>query len=77
MSCHPRRCVQRSRGFAYQLGNLLSSRNAKFQAVIARRSFGGSLQMVMAGTIAIVALLVALLAYLGKDAKGRQMTTTD
>ncbi|MGI4853063.1 MAG: MFS transporter [Janthinobacterium lividum] len=64
-------------GFAYQLGNLLSSRNAKFQAVIARRSFGGSLQMVMAGTIAVVALLVALLAFLGKDAKGRQMTTTD
>lgn len=64
-------------GFAYQLGNLLSSRNAKFQTVIARRNFGGSLQMVMAGTIAAVALLVALLAYLGKDAKGRQMTTVD
>ncbi|MGI4758238.1 MAG: MFS transporter [Janthinobacterium lividum] len=64
-------------GFAYQLGNLLSSRNAKFQTVIARRSFGGSLQMVMAATIAVVALLVALLAYLGKDAKGRLMTTMD
>ena len=64
-------------GFAYQLGNLLSSRNAKFQTAIARRSFGGSLEMVMAGTIAIVALLVALLAFLGKDAKGRQMTVAD
>lgn len=31
----------------------------------------------MAATIAVVALLVALLAYLGKDAKGRLMTTVD
>ncbi len=64
-------------GFAYQMGNLLSSRNAKFQTVIARRYFGGALQMVMAGTIAVVALMVALLAYLGRDAKGRQMTAND
>ena len=64
-------------GFAYQLGNLLSSRNAKFQLAIARRSFGGSLQTVMALTIAAVALLVAVLAFLGTDARGRRMEVAD
>ncbi len=64
-------------GFAYQLGNLLSSRNAKFQLAVARRSFGGSLQMVMALTIAIVAVLVAVLAFFGNDARGRRMEVAD
>ena len=64
-------------GLAYQLGNLLSSRNAKFQALLARRYFGGALQMVMAGTVLVIALLVSLLAFLGKEAKGKSMVAVD
>ena len=60
-------------GLAYQLGNLLSSRNAKFQTALARRYFGGALQMVLASTVIIVALLVVLLTSLGREAKGQQM----
>ncbi len=60
-------------GLAYQVGNLLSSRNAKFQAALARRYFGGALQMVLAATVIVVALLVALLTASGREAKGKQM----
>ncbi len=60
-------------GLAYQMGNLLSSRNAKFQATVARRYFGGALQMVLAGTVIIVALLVVVLTALGHEAKGQEM----
>jgi SHS family lactate transporter-like MFS transporter len=61
-------------GLAYQLGNLLSSRNAKFQAILARRYFGGALQMVLALTVVVVSLMVVLLSFLGKEAKGQVMT---
>lgn len=61
-------------GLAYQLGNLLSSKNAVLQAVMARRYFGGSLQPVLAITVMIVSLMVSVLAYLGREAKGESMT---
>ena len=60
-------------GLAYQLGALLSSRNGPYQAMLARKFFGGSLQPVMAGTVVVIGLLVALLTYLGTEAKGQRM----
>lgn len=57
-------------GVAYQFGNLLSSRNGVFQAALAARFFGGRLAPVLAGTVVIVALLVALLTTLGREARG-------
>ena len=60
-------------GLAYQLGALLSSRNGPYQAMLARKYFHGSLQPVMAGTVVVIGLLVALLTYLGTEAKGKRM----
>ncbi len=60
-------------GLAYQLGALLSSYNGPFQTILARRYFGGSLQPVMAGTVVVIGLLVAVLTSLGTEAKGSRM----
>jgi MFS transporter, SHS family, lactate transporter len=57
-------------GLAYQLGNLLSSRNSVFQAAFATRYSGGMLKVVLSVTVVIVALLVAGLTALGSEAKG-------
>jgi SHS family lactate transporter-like MFS transporter len=56
-------------GFAYQLGNLLSSRNSVFQEGFAVRH-GGSLTVALSGTVVVVALAVASIAGLGPEAKG-------
>ena len=61
-------------GLAYQLGNLLSSRNGVFQAALAARYFGGRFAPVMAGTVVCVALLVALVTAAGSEAKGRELS---
>jgi SHS family lactate transporter-like MFS transporter len=62
-------------GLAYQLGNLLSSRNGVFQAAIAARYFGGRLAPVMAGTVLVVALFVAVITALGPEAKGTDLSS--
>jgi len=61
-------------GFAYQLGNLLSSRNAVFQAAYAARHNGGALNVALSGTVVIVAVAVATVAALGPEAKGSDLT---
>lgn len=63
-------------GVAYQLGNLLSSRNSVFQAAFANRFSGGMLQMAMSGTVVIVAIVVAVVTALGPEAKGSDFTVT-
>ena len=60
-------------GFAYQLGNLLTSRNARFQAVLARQFYGGALGPVMSWTVLLVAILVVLFTAIGGEAKGMRM----
>ncbi len=60
-------------GLAYQLGNLLSSRNSVLQARLAASKFGGNFRMVLSITVFVVALLVAGIAFLGKEAKGADM----
>lgn len=57
-------------GVAYQFGNLLSSRNGVFQATMGARYFGGRLAPVLAGTVVVVALLVAGLTALGREDRG-------
>ena len=61
-------------GFAYQLGNLISSRNAVFQEAYANHHNGGSLNVALSGTVVIVAVLVASITALGPEAKGANLS---
>jgi SHS family lactate transporter-like MFS transporter len=61
-------------GFAYQLGNLLSSRNAVFQEAYALHHNGGSLNVALSATVAIVAVVVAGITALGPEAKGADLS---
>jgi len=61
-------------GFAYQLGNLLSSRNAVFQEAYAIKHNAGSLNVALSGTAVIVALVVAGITALGPEAKGADLS---
>ncbi len=62
-------------GLAYQFGNLLSSRNGVFQAAVAARYSGGSLQPALSATVVIVALVVAGFTAIGREAKGAVLSS--
>ncbi len=62
-------------GLAYQLGNLISSRNGVLQARLAQRFAGGNLAPVMAWTVVGVGVFVAAAALLGREARGADLTT--
>jgi SHS family lactate transporter-like MFS transporter len=62
-------------GLAYQLGNVLSSRNSVLQAGAAARYFGGRFAPVLAVTVVIVAVVVAGVTALGREAKGADLST--
>ena len=64
-------------GFAYQLGNLISSRNQIFQQTYADRHNGGSLHVALSGTVVIVAIAVASLTALGPEAKGIELRPSE
>ena len=59
-------------GLAYQLGGLVTSWNGKAQALAAER--WGNYPAVLAITVVLVALVLAGLALLGREAKGQEMT---
>ena len=59
-------------GLAYQLGGLVTSWNGKGQALAAER--WGNYPAVLAVTVIVVALALAGLASLGREAKGQEMT---
>jgi MFS transporter, SHS family, lactate transporter len=61
-------------GFAYQLGNLLSSRNGVFQQSYADRHDHGSLTVALFATVVIVALAVAAVTAVGPEAKGADLS---
>ena len=61
-------------GLAYQLGNLLASKNGPLQAAAAQRWFGGRLAPVMGWTVVFCAVLIAVLASLGKEARGADLS---
>lgn len=62
---------------AYQLGNLLSSRNIVFQEALAERHWGGNLKVILSGTVVVVALAVALIAALGREKKGSELVVVE
>ena len=64
-------------GLAYQLGNLLSSRNAVLQAKVAERRYGGSYPPVLAWTVLIVASLVAVVTWCGRERRGADLSDTN
>ena len=61
-------------GVAYQLGNLLASRNGHFQAALAQRFFDGRLAPVMAWTVVIVAVYIAVVTWIGGEDKGVELS---
>jgi SHS family lactate transporter-like MFS transporter len=61
-------------GLAYQLGGLITSWNGKAQSLIAER--WGSYPPVLAITVAVVALVLAILAAMGHEAKGAELSAT-
>ena len=63
-------------GFAYQLGNLLSSRNSHYQAKLVESRYGGSYSPVLAWTVLLVASLVAVVTSLGRERRGADLSQT-
>ncbi len=63
-------------GFAYQLGNLLASRNSVIQAKLAELRYGGRYPPVLAWTVLIVATLVAVVTLSGRERKGADLANT-
>jgi len=63
-------------GFAYQLGNLLSSRNAVIQAKLVEHHYGGSYPPVLAWTVVVVASLVAIVTWSGRERRGADLSNT-
>ena len=62
-------------GLAYQLGNVLSSRNSVLQAAAATKYFGGRFAPVLGITVVVVAVIVVVVTALGKEAKGADLST--
>jgi SHS family lactate transporter-like MFS transporter len=63
-------------GLAYQLGNLLSSRNSVIQAKLAEERYGGSFAPVLTWTVMIIASLVAVVTWFGGEKKGADLSST-
>jgi SHS family lactate transporter-like MFS transporter len=63
-------------GLAYQLGNLLSSRNGVLQAKVAEQRYAGVFAPVLAWTLLIVATLVAVVTGMGRERKGVDLSST-
>ncbi len=58
-------------GVAYQLGNLLTSRNLVIQTRLAERL--GSYRPVLAGTVIVAGLALALVTWLGRETRGAEI----
>lgn len=63
-------------GLAYQLGNLLASRNAVIQAKLVEQHYNGSYAPVMAWTVLIIATLVAVVTWSGSERRGADLSNT-
>jgi SHS family lactate transporter-like MFS transporter len=63
-------------GLAYQLGNLLASWNAVIQARLVEKRFAGSFPPVLAATVLLVALLVAMVTAAGREHRGADLSST-
>jgi SHS family lactate transporter-like MFS transporter len=63
-------------GFAYQLGNFLSSWNGVKQSRIAEQRYGGAFAPVLAWTVLIIATLVAAVTGSGRERRGIDLSNT-
>ena len=63
-------------GLAYQLGNLLASKNGVLQAKLVETRYGGYFQPMLAWTVLLVASLVALVTASGKERRGADLSNT-
>lgn len=63
-------------GFAYQLGNFLSSKNSVLQAKLVEQRYGGSFPPVLAWTVLLVASLVAVVTWSGRERRGADLSNT-
>lgn len=63
-------------GLAYQLGNLLSSRNGVLQAKLAEQRYGGLFGPALAWTLSIIVLLLAVVAGSGHEQRGVDLSNT-
>jgi SHS family lactate transporter-like MFS transporter len=63
-------------GLAYQLGNLLASWNAVIQARLVEKRLAGSFPPVLAGTVLLVAVLVAMVTASGREQRGADLSST-
>ncbi len=63
-------------GFAYQVGNLLSSRNSVIQAKVAESRYAGNFAPVLAWTVLIIASLVAIVTWSGRERRGADLSST-
>ncbi len=64
-------------GFAYQLGNLFSSWNGVKQARIAEQRYGGVFAPVLAWTVLLVASLVAIVTWSGRERRGADLSNPE
>ncbi len=64
-------------GFAYQVGNFFSSRNAVIQAKLAEGRFGGSFAPVLAWTVLLTTGLVAMVTWGGRERRGADLSNTN
>jgi SHS family lactate transporter-like MFS transporter len=63
-------------GLAYQLGNLLASKNGVLQAKLVETRYGGYFQPMLAWTVLLVASLVAVVTASGKERRGADLSNT-
>ena len=64
-------------GFAYQLGNLLSSRNSVIQAKVAESRYGGAFPPVLAWTVLLGSSLVVAATWSGRERRGADLSRTN
>ena len=64
-------------GFAYQVGNFFSSRNSVIQAKLAESRYGGSFPPVLAWTVLLMASLVAMVTWSGRERRGADLSNTN
>ena len=62
--------------FAYQLGNLLASKNAVIQAKLAEQRYGGSYPPVLAWSVLLVAGFLAAITISGGERRGADLSKT-
>ncbi|MGA7908271.1 MAG: MFS transporter [Candidatus Sulfotelmatobacter sp.] len=63
-------------GFAYQLGNLLASRNSVIQAKLVERRYGGAYPPMLAWTVLLIASLAAVVTWSGTERRGSDLSST-